>query len=73
MTQNDTKSNPVMYNEKPFISPRALHSAWQGVVGLEAIYERLRSGDIRNLRVGTKYLIPRAEIEGFPKRVAGEG
>jgi excisionase family DNA binding protein len=68
MTQNTTE--PPLTTLKPFVSPRELHNLWQGALGLEAIYTELRSGHIRSVRIGKRFLIPRSEIEDYPIRIA---
>jgi hypothetical protein len=60
---------------KPFLRPREFHTALGGCVGLAEIYARLRSGEIRSIRVGKskRFLVPAAEIEEWPRRAVSGG
>jgi excisionase family DNA binding protein len=42
----------------------------QGVIGLNTIYDLVRSGRIKSVRVTRKILIPRQELLDFPEREA---
>jgi len=55
---------------KPAISPEEYHGAIGKAMGLHSIYRGLERGDIRSLRVGRKYLIPRSEVTAFFERAA---
>lgn len=37
-------------------------------VGRNSLYEMLRAGRIKSVRIGRKFLIPSCEIEAFPRR-----
>jgi excisionase family DNA binding protein len=57
---------------KPAISPEEFREATGGAIGLHSIYRGLENGDIRSLRIGRKYLIPRSEVTAFFEREASK-
>lgn len=41
-----------------------------GVIGKSSIYDALRAGRIKHLRIGRKILVLESEVEDWPKREA---
>ena len=54
------------------ISPDEFRGAFDGAIGRNFVYEQLRAGSIKHIRVGRKMLILASEIEDWPKRMADE-
>jgi excisionase family DNA binding protein len=50
------------YLRNPFYTVRSFHQALGGTVGIHTIRAAVRSGLIRTVRVGRKYLIPKTEL-----------
>jgi excisionase family DNA binding protein len=61
------------FSPPPVLTPRQFHEAIQGVVGLNTIYELLRSNRIRRVKVGSRYLILASEVTEFFDREAAQG
>lgn len=55
---------------KPLLTPDEFRHALGGAIGRRNIYELIRAGRIRHVRLGRKLLIPRSEIEAFVEREA---
>lgn len=52
------------------LSPRQFHEALGGSIGINSIYELIRAGTIKSVRLGRKILIPRRELIDFPHRAS---
>lgn len=58
-------------SQKPkFYTPREFHEAMEGKVGLNAIYDGIRTKEIRHLKLGRKILILPSEVDAWPERIA---
>lgn len=55
------------------LTPREFHIAIGGVVGINRIYELLRSNRLRHVRIGSRYLILSSEVDDFFAREAAMG
>ncbi len=54
----------------PVLTPQAFHTAIQGTIGLNTIYELLRAGRLRHARIGNRYLVLASEAHDFFEREA---
>ena len=52
------------------LSPREFNKK-RPEIGLGSVYDALRNGKIRHIRIGRKYLIPASEVDGWPARESG--
>lgn len=57
-------------SERPLLTPSEFHGELGGCIGRNSIYEMLRAGRIRSVRLGRKLLIPRSELTAFIEREA---
>jgi excisionase family DNA binding protein len=57
---------------KPLLAPDEFRECLGGAIGRNSIYELLRAGRIKHIKIGRKLLIPSSEVEDFPKREVGE-
>lgn len=55
---------------KPLLTPDEFRDALGSAIGRGSIYELLRAGRIRHVKLGRKILIPRSEVEAFIERGA---
>lgn len=70
-TRQDNASVPAgSVPAKPLLTPEEYYRAFDGAIGRGSIYELLRAGRIRHVRLGRKILIPRSELDDFPIREA---
>jgi excisionase family DNA binding protein len=60
------------HEEKALLSPKEVYEAFGGAIGYNAVYELVRSGRIKSIRLGRKILVPRSELEDWLEREAGE-
>ena len=56
---------------KRILTPKEFHEALDGTIGLQSIYEMLRAGRIKSIKIGTHYKIPCTEVDDFISREAG--
>lgn len=56
-------------DEKPLLTPREFKDRMP-MLGWGSLYEFLRAGRIKSVRVGKKYLIPSSELNEFIEREA---
>ena len=54
----------------PLVSPKKFHNCFGGGIGLNSIYEGVKSNRIRHIKIGRKILIPASEVEAWPLREA---
>jgi len=57
---------------KPLLTPDEFRDALGGAIGRGSIYELVRVGRVRSVRLGRKILIPSAEVSAFIEREAAE-
>lgn len=57
-------------NTKPLLSPDEFRYALGGAIGRGNVYELLRAGRIRHIKLGRKILIPYSEVKAFIERQA---
>lgn len=57
---------------KLLLTPDEFRDALGGAIGRGSIYELVRAGRIRSVRLGRKILIPITEVNAFIEREAGE-
>lgn len=55
---------------KPLLTPEEFRAALGNTIGRSSIYELIRAGRIRNVRLGRKLLIPFNEVTAFIEREA---
>lgn len=55
-------------NTKLLLSPDEFREALGGAIGRNSIYELIRAGRVRAVKLGRKLLIPRREVEAFIER-----
>lgn len=60
-------------NTKPLLTPDEFRHALGGAIGRGNVYELLRAGRIRHIKLGRKILIPHREVEAFIEREAAAG
>ncbi|MCC6586233.1 MAG: excisionase family DNA-binding protein [Bryobacterales bacterium] len=57
--------------EKPYYTPEELHRSGQLPCGITAIYKHLRAGTIPSIRVGRKFMIPKAALQKWLETCGG--
>lgn len=57
-------------SSKPLLTPDEFRCALGGAIGRGNIYELIRAGRIRHVRLGRKILVPRSEVDAFVEREA---
>lgn len=63
-------SQPSTFSPPVVVSPEAFHEAIGGAIGKNRIYELLRAGRIRHVRIGSRFLILASEVHDFFQREA---
>ena len=57
---------------KPLLTPEEFRViAFQEAIGINSLYQLIRTNRIKHIRIGRKILIPKSEIDDFPQREAG--
>lgn len=63
----------VAQTQPTFLTAHEFHQAFEGKVGLASIYEAMRTGEIKHVRLGRKLLILASEVRDWPLRMAKGG